>query len=102
MPYDVDRDPYLDKQTGTLRNELNMATQKELDDAEARITSVEITALTTEDIPDYQEFDAELFRSVHKQLFREIYDWAGEFRTIELSKGSTSFARAAYLVKSLQ
>jgi cell filamentation protein len=102
MAYDVDKDPYLDKESGVLRNLLNIKTEQELEDAEARLTSVEITLLTSENVSPYDEFDVELFLSVHRQLFKEIYDWAGELRTIELSKGTTSFARAEHLAASLE
>ncbi|SRR6266540_1140982 len=101
MAYDVGKDPYLDKESGVLRNLLNLKTERELDDAEARLTSVEITLLTSENVPPYDEFDVELFLSVHRQLFKEIYDWAGDLRTTELSKDMTSFARAEHLAGSL-
>lgn len=101
MPYDVENDPYLDKKAGILRNLLGISTRAELEGAEARLTAVEITALTTEDIPPSDEFSKDLFMLVHRQIFKDIYDWAGKLRTVELSKGETSFARAKYIDASL-
>jgi len=100
MAYDVDNDPYINENSGILRNKLGIKTQNELNDAEARITSVEITVLTSDDIPPYDEFTEDLFLRVHKQLFEELYDWAGKLRTVELSKGETSFARLEHLATS--
>lgn len=101
MPYDVDKDPYIDKTTGILRNLLDIRTQSNLDGAEASLTTVEITALTSQDSPHFEEFNLGLLVSIHKQLFGIIYEWAGELRTVEISKGATSFARVEHLSKSL-
>lgn len=102
MPYDVADDPYLDKETGILRNLLGIKTKYELAGAEARLTAVEITALMTEGIPPYNEFTKNLFLDVHKQIFKDIYNWAGKIRTVELSKDGTSFARVEHIDASLE
>lgn len=102
MPYDVDKDPYIDTETGILRNLLSLQTSKGLEDAEARLTTLEITAFTTQDAPYFEDFNSELLKVIHRQLFKEIYDWAGELRIVEMQKGETSFARAQYLETSLQ
>lgn len=102
MPYEVSDDPYIDQKTGILRNLLGATSQLQLDDAEARTVSVEAVLLTTEDQYSPEDFTLGLFMSVHKQLFGSIYDWAGELRTVDVSKGSTSFARAAFLETNLR
>jgi cell filamentation protein len=101
MPYDVDKDPYLDKDTGILRNLLGLTTQDALDDAEAQITYVESIALVTNNSLRPEQFNTGLFKSIHRQLFKSIYDWAGELRSVELSKETTSFARFQYLETNL-
>lgn len=87
-------------ETGILRNLLCITTQAALDDAEAQITSVEITTLILEGKPPLQEFNWGLLKSIHKALFSEVYDWAGQARTIEISKGTTSFARSDHIEAS--
>ena len=37
-------------------------------------------------------FDTEHLRDIHRYLFGEIYDWAGEFRTVYMKKEETYFA----------
>ena len=101
MPYDVDNDPYIDSATGILRNLLGVRTSQNLDEAEAGITAIEIANLTIADPPFYEDFNLEQLKSIHRQLFGVIYDWAGELRTVEISKGTTSFARVEYLNSSL-
>ncbi len=103
MLYDVDSDPCIDSISGILRNKLGIKTQAELDVAEAQITAVQITALLDEEnIPPCDEFSPELFHKVHFQIFESLYDWAGELRTVEISKGDTSFARMAHLESNIQ
>jgi len=102
MPYDVGSDTYIDKRTGIFRNILGIKSQEELESAEARITSVEIATLINEGVPTPNEFNPNLLKAVHKQLFNEIYEWAGQLRTVELSKGTTSFARMEHLGASLE
>lgn len=33
-----------------------------------------------------------LWQDIHRILFQDIYEWAGKFRTVQMSKGSTVFA----------
>lgn len=35
--------------------------------------------------------------AVHQHLFQDLYDWAGEFRTVMLSKGNAPFCHARYI-----
>lgn len=102
MPYDVGEDPYIDSATGVLRNLLGIDDDNELELAEARIASIAITKViaTTHLMPS--DLTLELLIDIHRQLFGAIYDWAGKLRTVEVSKGATSFARVEYLQMNLQ
>ena len=42
-------------------------------------------------------FDEAYFKSLHQRTFASLYDWAGEYRTVDLSKGGSLFCLAAYL-----
>ncbi len=42
-------------------------------------------------------FDETYFKSLHQRTFETLYDWAGAFRTVDMSKGGSLFCRAAYL-----
>ena len=92
MPYDSNPDPYIDFETGTLKNLLGLKTTEELEAAEADITAAAIASVSDE--PALGNFDLEHLRNIHWELFKAIYDWAGEIRTVEISKGSTRFANA--------
>lgn len=36
-------------------------------------------------------FDLNHLKAIHHHLFQEIFDWAGEIRTVEISKGGSQF-----------
>ena len=42
-------------------------------------------------------FDEAYFKSLHRRTFASLYDWAGEYRTVDMSKGSSLFCRGEYL-----
>lgn len=78
-------DPYLDPETGILRNLVGARTQSELDTAEADLTAVRAIELI-----DRQSIQAsgdlhELL-GIHRALFKDVYEWAGEVRTINMRK----------------
>ncbi len=37
------------------------------------------------------KFDLNHLRAIHKHLFQDVYEWAGELRTLEISKGGSTF-----------
>ena len=41
-------------------------------------------------------------KSIHKHLFEDIYDFAGELRTVNIAKGNFRFAPLMYLEAALQ
>ena len=85
MPKTVD--PYIDLETGILRNLVGAATYPELRKIEGDIVTLAEISLTN--IPHTANL-AELQR-IHKSLFNKIYDWAGELRTINIRKGSKEY-----------
>jgi len=40
-------------------------------------------------------FDLDYLRHLHRQLFCDVYDWAGELRHVDIAKGSTRFCNAS-------
>ena len=84
--YDAVEDPYTYKNSTVLINKLDLRTQAELDDFEAEISS----ARSEEPLPD-GNLDFEHFCAVHRHLFQDVYEWAGQPRTVRISKGGNPF-----------
>jgi cell filamentation protein len=88
-------DPYLDPPSGILRNKFNLTNQEALDRAEANSVLVRSTLLQLN--PLNGNFDSEHLKQIHSDLFRDVYDWAGQFRTIPLAKAD--YVRGGQLTK---
>lgn len=85
--YGTGDDPYCYLGGSVLQNLLNIEDDKELAKAEA-----ELTALAVEEIEfNLPPYDLDYLRSLHKQVFVDVYEWAGELRSIDMSKGTTRF-----------
>ena len=92
MKYAGDRgDPYVDKDTGVLRNLLGIKHKDELDEAESGLSFLRARQLYEQ--PVKGKFDLAHLQEIHKRLFEDVYDWAGQIRQVEIEKGNTIFAR---------
>ena len=86
-----------------LANKLGITNAAELAREEERISKKKALMLFETGMLDKLEagtFSA--LKAIHKYLFEEIYDFAGEIRTVNISKGSFRFAPLMYLEVSLQ
>jgi len=72
-----------------LKNFLNIREQEKLDEAEVEFTQYRLANFKY--IP-ISEFSLETWKSLHFYLFQDIYEWAGEVRTVKITKDSTVFA----------
>lgn len=76
------KDPYI-FENGTLKNRLGITDYDELNAAERDIGFVKLINVDKEFAPN---FDAALLQNIHKHIFKDIFDWAGEFRTVPIYK----------------
>lgn len=70
--------------TEVLKNKLGITNAEELQQAEANITFKKLTELYLNPIAG--NFDAEHYREIHRYLFGDIYDFAGEYRNVDMRK----------------
>ena len=77
------RDPYLYDDANVLKNFANIKNAERLRKAEADITGISMAAVYN---LKYDKFNIETLCDIHKNIFGQIYDWAGEFRTIQMVK----------------
>ena len=69
---------------GVLVNKLNTKDSEELERVEREITALKLAKLYLN--PGKQTFDVEHYLSIHKFLFEDIYDFAGEIRDEVIAK----------------
>jgi cell filamentation protein len=82
----VSDDPYLYPGTSVLRNRLGTTDPDYLDKQERALVALRMRR----DVPR-GAFDLQHLRAIHRHLFQDVYDWAGELRTVEISKGRQQF-----------
>jgi cell filamentation protein len=79
--------------TTCLINKLGIQDETELADTEAAVVLGKASLLDQQPIPGVFDFDH--YKRIHQFLFCDLYDWAGQIRTINLSKKGTAFVPAA-------
>ena len=76
------KDPYV-QENGTLKNFLGIKSYEELRKAEKDIAFVK---MLNADTAFDGKCDIDLLKSIHKHIFEDIYEWAGEFRKVPIYK----------------
>ena len=93
--YGVSQDPDCYPNSSVLVNKLNIRDAQELEAVEAELTQLRSESFE----PDFAAFDSGALAAIHRHLFQDIYPWAGQLRTVDISKGTTRFCSAQYIQK---
>lgn len=80
------------------KNRLGIETPALLHEVEATLLQQAYIQFITELDPSVR-FNEDYFISLHRDTFESLYEWAGLYRTVDMSKGGSLFCRAAYLQK---
>jgi cell filamentation protein len=84
--YEAEQDPLCYPSSDVLINKLGIVEQSELDDFEFAM----VLTRGAEPLPE-GAFDYAHYRAIHRHLFQDVYEWAGEPRTIRIAKGGNWF-----------
>ncbi len=79
-------DPYVYPGTRVLKNKLSLESQDSLFLAEQYYVGQRLIEGTPAG-----NFDLKHLKAIHRHLFQDLYEWAGQIRTINLSKDGDSF-----------
>ena len=94
MPFDSDYKYidheylYTDKNTGVLHNKENIKSHAELVAFESLCVASRSEQLHQNPIKIEYSYD---LLKIHKFLFQDVYNWAGEVRKVEIAKGGRQF-----------
>jgi len=80
------QDPYCYPDTRVLRNKFGIRDFDELYDTERRLAKYRSRELFEKPIEG--RFDFGHLQAIHRYLFQDVYDWAGEVRTVDIAKGN--------------
>jgi cell filamentation protein len=78
-----------------LRNKLQLTDVDQLSAVEARIVSAREVEVARDTIPG--DFNLDHLRAFHRALFRDVYDWAGDTRAVDIAKGDSQFCHWRYI-----
>jgi cell filamentation protein len=79
-------DPYNDPVTRVLYNKLGLGTAAGLEAAEREITHAAL--ILVDESPVSPSYDLPHLQEIHKRIFGDIYEWAGQIRTVAIAKGA--------------
>lgn len=77
-------DPYIYSGTEILINKFNIRDKVDIEAREADYVSARMRAITIEPVDGC--FDFEHLCAIHGYIFQDIYDWAGQIRTVPMEK----------------
>lgn len=92
--YDGQDSVYCYQNSNTLINKFNITDETKLVSYECSLASVRAVGLLK--APVDGKFDFRHLKAIHKRLFQDIYSWAGQARTVDISKG-TYFCLSQYI-----
>ncbi len=93
LKYGSNNDPYCYEGTEVLLNKINIKESSLLENAEREITSFTANEIDFSPAP----YDLTYWRSIHKTLFIDLYEWAGEIRTVFITKKETQFCNPQFI-----
>ncbi len=79
-----------------LKNKLNLRDADLLERVERRF----VLLRSTSGVPT-GDFDLAHLKAIHRHLFQDIFDWAGELRTLEISKSGTQFQPMRFIATGI-
>ena len=92
-------DPYTYPGTDVLRNIPDIHDSQRFAGFEANATTARLAELDA--APLKGQFDVAHLKAIHKYIFQDVYFWAGEFRTVNVSKGGSLFGAAPFVELAL-
>jgi cell filamentation protein len=100
-------DPYLQDDCNVLKNKLGIKDSDVLNTAEYKISTNKIRKLSKQ--PLKGDFDFKHLCNLHKYVFGDIYEWAGEPRTVPIAKSekvfdgdTVQYAQPRYIPKEIE
>nr|WP_086424714.1 Fic family protein [Nitrospira cf. moscoviensis SBR1015] len=91
-------DEYVDPATGVLKNRLGITDEATLETTEAQFVAQRSHELVQDPLPG--TFDLHHLQAIHRHLFGDLYEWAGQLRTVDLTKDTSRFAHHAHLERA--
>ena len=98
--YDAINSKYTYKGTDILKNKLNIQDEELLKEYETRIVAFKIATINSQKLP--AGYTPERLKFIHKYLFEDIFDFAGEYRQENITKENFRFSEYEYIEENIE
>lgn len=95
--YDASIDPYCYTGTTVWKNRAGVRRQDALNAFETAM----VAQRTIQRLPSGR-LDVTHYQAVHRHLFRDVYAWAGRFRTVHLAKSGSMFCYPEHIAREMR
>ena len=101
--YDSINSKYTYGMTHVLKNKLNIRNEEELKEYEKKVVALKLLSIRKEVYEKFENnFNEERLRFIHKYLFSEVYDFAGEYREENITKDNFKFSDYRYIKDNIK
>ncbi len=97
MVYTAESDPLCYPDSTVLRNKADITVQDDLDQFELAMSLTR----AEEDWPS-GSLDYPHYKALHHHLFQDVYDWAGQIRSMRIGKGGNWFCYPEYIDQEME
>lgn len=93
--YGVGEDAYCYPGSTVLRNKLDIRDELTLSEAEQQLSTIAADKVEFSPPP----YSLAYLQNIHRALFSDLYEWAGELRTVGVAKQDTRFCQPQFMEK---
>lgn len=94
--YHLENNSFYLQDTDIPKNKLGITDSEVLHEIEKELLE-EAYQVFYDELNEHTLFNKTYFRSLHQRTYEGLYEWAGEFRSFNMSKGDSRFCQGAYI-----
>lgn len=98
--YDAINSMYTYKNSDTLKNKLDIRDEKKLKKYETEMVAFKMSTINKANIK--RTYDEEHIKKIHRHLFDEVYNFAGEYRKENITKENFRFSEYEYIPDNIK
>ncbi|MDD3303642.1 MAG: Fic family protein [Clostridia bacterium] len=98
--YDAINSRYTYKNSSVLKNKLGIQEEEKLKEYETKMVAFKLSTIDQADIK--RTYDANHLKAIHRYLFEDVYDFAGEYRLENITKDNFIFSQFQYIEENIK
>ena len=98
--YDAINSRYTYKNSSVLKKKLNITTEEKLKEYETKMVALKLASIDKADFK--RTYDEEHLKAIHKYLFEDVYDFAGQYRLENITKDNFIFSQYQYIDENIK